>query len=148
MEESLSYLELIKKEFSCDEIDLRTYSPLTLAYMGDCVYDLIIRTVIIGRGNRSANDLHKLAVQYVKAKAQSDLIECMIANQLLSPEEESIYRRGRNAKSYTKAKNADIADYSRATGLEALLGFLYLANRMERAVYLVKESVRLLELHL
>lgn len=116
--------------------------------MGDCVYDLIIRTVIIGRGNRSANDLHKLAVQYVKAKAQSDLIECMLENQLLSPEEESVYRRGRNAKSYTKAKNADIADYSRATGLEALLGFLYLANRMERAVYLVKESVRLLELHL
>lgn len=148
MEESVSLLELLKKEFSCGEVDIRTYSPLTLAYMGDCVYDLIIRTVIIARGNRSANDLHKWAVRYVKAKAQSDLIECMLEHNLLTPEEEAVYRRGRNAKSYTKAKNADIADYSRATGLEALIGYLYLSDKTERAIELVKESFRLLNLDL
>ena len=134
MEESLSLLGRIKAQFSCKETDVRGYSPLTLAYVGDCVYDLIIRTVVVERANRSANDLHKKTVQYVKAQTQARMIEVLLPT--LTEEEEAVYRRGRNAKSYTVAKNASVGDYRKATGLEALMGYLYLMDRMDRALEL------------
>lgn len=140
MDESISLLEKIKQEFNCGEIDLRTYSPLTLAFLGDCVYDMIIRTVIVERGNRAANGLHKRKSYLVNAKAQKELIESI--QELLLPEEEDIYRRGRNAKSYTTAKNASVGDYRKATGFEALLGYLYLKDEVDRILYLVKEGLK------
>jgi len=145
MEESLSLLGQLKKEFQCQEVDIRTYSPLALAYMGDCVYDIIIRTVLLERANRSANNLHKMAIAYVNAGAQAHMIEALLAAGSLTEEEESVYRRGRNAKSYTKAKNASSGDYSRATGLEALLGYLYLKDDMQRAIELVKTALKILK---
>lgn len=112
--------------------------------MGDCVYDLIIRTVVVERANRSANDLHKKTVQYVKAQTQARMIEILLPS--LTEEEEAVYRRGRNAKSYTVAKNASVGDYRKATGLEALIGYLYLMDRMDRALELVDSGIKALKL--
>ena len=140
MGDCLSLLSLIKDEFSCEAVDVRTYSPLTLAFVGDCVFDLIIRTVVVGRGNRATNGLHKTKSAIVKAQTQAEMIEVLLPE--LSPEEESVYRRGRNAKSYTTAKNASIGDYRKATGLEALIGYLYLQDDMDRVLYLVKKGLQ------
>ena len=143
MEESLSYLKQIKQAFACGETDIRTYSPLTLAYIGDCIYDLVIRTVIVEKGNRTPNSLHKMTSKYVNAAAQAHLIEAMV--EKLSEEELAIYKRGRNAKSYTSAKNASIEDYRKATGLEALCGYLYLLDRFERVTEIIREGMGELE---
>jgi ribonuclease-3 family protein len=72
MEESMTILNAIRQEFECKEVDIRAYSPLTLAYIGDAVYDLIIRTVVVERANRPANTLHKMVVRYVNAGMQAD----------------------------------------------------------------------------
>ncbi len=140
MDESINLLTKIKQKFDCKEVDLRTYSPLTLAFLGDCVYDIIIRTVVVERGNRAPQGLHKKKSYLVNAKTQKELIESIA--DLLTPEEEDIYRRGRNAKSYTSAKNASIGDYRKATGFEALLGYLYLDDKMDRVLFLVKEGLK------
>ena len=135
MEESITTLEAIKRRFDCKETDIRTYSPLTLAYIGDAIYDLVIRTVVVERANRSANQLHKTTTRYVNAKTQAQMIE--VLEEYLSEEEIAVYHRGRNAKSYTSAKNASIAQYRKATGLEALFGYLYLQEKMDRLLSLV-----------
>ena len=140
MDESINLLWKIKQEFDCKDVDLRTYSPLTLAFLGDCVYDIIIRTVVVERGNRAPQGLHKKKSYLVNAKTQKELIESI--QELLTPQEEDIYRRGRNAKSYTTAKNASVGDYRKATGFEALLGYLYLDDKMDRVLFLVKEGLK------
>lgn len=140
MDESINLLWKIKQEFDCKDVDLRTYSPLTLAFLGDCVYDIIIRTVVVERGNRAPQGLHKKKSYLVNAKTQKELIESI--QDLLTPQEEDIYRRGRNAKSYTTAKNASVGDYRKATGFEALLGYLYLDDKMDRVLFLVKEGLK------
>ena len=136
MEESISLLRKLQKEFECEEVDLRKYSPLTLAFLGDCVFDLIIRTVIVERGNRAAESLHKKKSAIVKAQTQAQMAEAILES--LSEEEVTIYKRGRNAKSYTTAKNASVTDYRKATGFEALLGYLYLQNKEDRIIDLIK----------
>lgn len=144
MEESLSLLESIKKEFSCKQMDVRAYSPLTLAYIGDAIYDLVIRTVVVQRANMPANQLHKVTIRYVNAGIQSKLIQLL--QEELTEEEMDVYKRGRNAKSYTKAKNASTADYRKATGFEAVLGYLYLMDRTDRILELVTKGLELAEL--
>lgn len=139
MEESLTLLQKLKREFACAEVDIRTYSPLTLAYIGDGIYDLMIRSVVVERGNRSTNGLHKTTSGFVKAGTQAAMIESL--TEELTEEETAIYKRGRNAKSYTTAKNASVADYRKATGFEALIGYLYLKNDCDRAIYLVKSAL-------
>lgn len=141
MEESLSLLGQIKQIFDCKEQDVRAYSPLTLAYIGDAIYDLIIRSVVVERGNRAANELHKRTTRYVKAEAQAKMIVAL--QEELTEEEEAVYKRGRNAKSYTAAKNATIGDYRKATGFEALIGFLYLTEQTDRMLYLIKKGIEL-----
>ena len=139
MEKSLSFLEKMKQDFACENKDIRTYSPLTLAFVGDCVFDLIIRTVIVERANRSPHDLHKMKSRIVKAQTQAELGEAI--QELLSEEEQSVYRRGRNAKSGTTAKNASVGDYRKATALEALVGYLFLQNQEDRILFLVKAGL-------
>ncbi len=134
-------IEQIKLTFDCKEQDVRAYSPLTLAYIGDAVYDLIIRSVVVERANRSANDLHKKTVRYVKAETQAAMI--MALQEELTEEEVAVYKRGRNAKSHTMAKNASMSDYRKATGFEALMGYLYLTNQTDRFLYLVKKGIEL-----
>ena len=146
MEESISLLDLIKQSFELKEVDIRAYSPLTLAYIGDCVYDLVIRTVVVERGNEPANKLHKKTVAYVKAQTQAAMIEALLPE--LSEEELSVYKRGRNAKSYTSAKNASVGDYRKATGLEALMGYLYLTGQEARIMELIKTGLKELSMTL
>lgn len=136
MEKSITVLEHIKEQFQCEEADIQTYSPLTLAYIGDCIFDLVIRTVIVMRGNRAVNGLHKSTTRIVKAETQSKMIEAMLED--LTEEELAVYKRGRNAKSHSAAKNASLKDYRKATGYEALIGYLYLTGQLERAVELIK----------
>ncbi len=146
MEKSLSLLKQLKTEFQCQDVDIRTYSPLTLAYIGDSIYDLIVRTIVVERGNRAAVNLHKKAVKFVNAATQAAMIEAL--QEELSDEEKSVYRRGRNAKSYTTAKNASIGDYRKATGFEALLGYLYLQDNMDRVIQLVKMALEKVDMEL
>lgn len=133
--------QLIQGSFEGKEQDIRTYSPLTLAYIGDAVYDLIIRTVVVERANRPANELHRITVRFVSAGAQAAIIVALM--DLLTEEEKAIYRRGKNAKPHTTAKNATAAEYMKATGLEAVIGYLYLTDQMERALFLVKQGIEL-----
>ena len=136
-----SFIEQIKTAFECKQQDVRAYSPLTLAYIGDAIYDLVIRTVVVERANRSANELHKKTTRYVKAEAQAAII--MALAEELTLEEEAVYKRGRNAKSHTMAKNASMAAYRKATGFEALMGYLYLTGQNERILYLIKQGIKL-----
>lgn len=107
------------------------FSPLALAYIGDGVYELFVRTKIIeAHENMPANRLHKKTVQYVKAHSQANSITAML--EYMTDDEVAVYKRGRNAKSNTAPKNADMADYRKATGFEALIGFLYLSEETER----------------
>lgn len=129
----------IRHYFNVADVDIRTYSPLTLAYIGDGVFDLIIRTIVVGKGNTRVNMLHRRTSEIVKAHTQAVIIEYL--EEQLTAEEKDIYRRGRNANSPTMAKNAAMADYRKATGLEALAGYLYLTDRMERLLELVKNAI-------
>ena len=133
MEKGINHYILNK--FGIEPRDTRSYSPLVLAYIGDGIYDLVIRSMIVGRGNTHVNMLHKKTSQLVKAHAQSEMIGVLLVE--LTEEEQAVYRRGRNAHSVTMAKNATVADYRRATGFEALLGYLYLEDRMDRRMELV-----------
>ena len=114
--------------------------------MGDCVFDLIIRTVIVERANRSPHDLHKMKSAIVKAKTQAELGE--VIQELLTEDEQAVYRRGRNAKSGTTAKNATIGDYRKATALEALVGYLFLLDQEERILFLVKTGLEKLNINI
>jgi ribonuclease-3 family protein len=136
----------IRRQFDVPDVDIRTYSPLALAYIGDGVFDLVIRTVVVGRGNTRTNRLHQRTSNIVKAHTQAEIIAYL--EPQLTEEEADIYRRGRNAKSSTMAKNATVSDYRKATGLEALVGYLYLTDRFERLVTLIKSAVDGLGLNL
>ena len=133
MEESIKYL---KEQFALSEIDIRTYSPLVLAYIGDGIYELMVRTVLVGQGNRQASTMHKKASSYVKASTQSAMI--LAVQEELTEEEHQVYKRGRNAKTVTMAKHASMHDYRHATGFEALMGYLYLTNQSKRMIDLIK----------
>ena len=128
-------LKNLKEVFGLKDMDLRTYSPLTLAYIGDGVYELIVRTGLVKRGNCPVNRLHKQASSLVKAASQSAMME--VLEPMLTEEEAGVYRRGRNAHSPTMAKHATMSDYRRATGFEALIGYLYLKEDFTRMTELV-----------
>lgn len=133
MEESIKYL---KEQFDLQPVDIRTYSPVVLAYIGDAVYELVIRTILVDQGNRQANTLHKKASTYVKASAQAAMAEAFLLE--LTEEELSYFKRGRNAKTVSMAKHATMHDYRHATGFEALMGYLYLTDQMKRMIDLIK----------
>ena len=141
MEESLSLLGAIRKKFVCDRVDIRTYSPLTLAFVGDCIYDLVIRTIVVERGNTAPGVLHTKKSSIVKAQAQAAQADALMEE--LTAEEQAVYRRGRNALSHSAAKNASIGDYRKATGLEALYGFLYLTDQTDRLLWLIAKGLEL-----
>ena len=110
--------------------DPKEYSPLALAYMGDAVFDILVREFVLSKGNMPANKLHKTAKGYVNAGSQAKMY--MRLEEILSEEELAVMKRGRNAKSYTHAKNQTMTDYRHATGLEALFGYLYLKKDTRR----------------
>ena len=122
--------------FQMKEVDIKEYSPLTLAYIGDCIYDLIIKTKVISEGNKQVKKLHQETSSMVQASAQSEMMR--VLQTLLTEEEHAVYRRGRNAKSVSPAKNQSLTDYRRATGFEALMGWLYLKREWKRMADLIK----------
>lgn len=140
MGESIAFLQYLDEKMELPDPDMREYSPLVLAYMGDAVYELVIRTVLVKKKNIQVQKLHKKASSLVKAQAQAELIDRIMP--LLTEEELTVYKRGRNAKSYTKAKNATMLDYRKATGMEALTGYLYLKKDTNRLLDLVWEGLK------
>ena len=127
-----------------NKTELITMSPLVLAYIGDTIYESYVREYLIRKNiNKKVNDLHKSAVKYVKAKAQATIMH-ELENEL-TEEELRIYKRGRNQKSHTSPKNADIIDYKHATGFEALVGYLYLGNEKERLDYIISKGINIIE---
>lgn len=144
MEESVDLAGQLKQAFDCGAVDIRTYSPLTLAFVGDGIYDLIIRTVLVERGNRGVQGMHKSKSALVKAATQAAMAEAL--TDVMNQEEEGIYRRGRNATTHSSAKNASIADYRKATGFEALCGYLYLTGQIPRLIELIQAALEKLGL--
>lgn len=148
MEESVTsvdFLTYYKQCMKLEPVDANMYSPLVLAYIGDAVYELIIRSRVVNQGSMQVNKMHKRSAGLVKAGTQAALIR--VIEDLLTEEEHAVYKRGRNAKSVTTAKNASVIDYRNATGLEALAGWLFLKERYDRLVYLVSQGlIRLGEL--
>lgn len=138
MEKSIGFEfdSYMQEVFQMKEVDVNSYSPLTLAYIGDSIYDLIIKSLVINQGNRQVNKLHKETSMYVQTSTQSLMMRAM--QEELTEEEHAVYKRGRNAKSVSPAKNQSITDYRRATGFEALLGYLYLKKEWKRMLDLVK----------
>lgn len=131
-------IDRIKDKFDLTGDDPKQYSPLALAFIGDSIYGAVAKSVVVLSGNCPANLLDKKAVRYIKATSQAKAADHLIKNDLLSDEELAVYKRGRNAKSPTSAKNAPMADYRMATGLEALVGYLYLKGDINRVIELVK----------
>ncbi|MFR8548074.1 MAG: Mini-ribonuclease 3 [Lachnospiraceae bacterium] len=131
MEKSIiSFEESLNQIFRLSQRDWKSYSPLTLAYIGDAAYELVVRSLIVSQGNAPVQKLHRKVTSCVSAKAQSAMAEAI--RPLLNEEEEGVYRRGRNSKPYTKAKNASMTQYLEATGFEALIGYLYLRKDFMR----------------
>ncbi|HIT68103.1 MAG TPA: ribonuclease III [Candidatus Merdisoma merdipullorum] len=132
----MDFMAGLRESFGLEEVDIRTYSPLVLAYIGDVVYELVIRSLLVGKGNAQVNRLHRRASSLVNAAAQSAAFERI--REELTEEELHVFRRGRNANSATMAKHATMTDYRRATGFEALMGYLYLTGQTERIYTLVR----------
>lgn len=145
MEKSMTFEfnDHIRETLQLKEVDADSCSPLVLAYMGDCIYDLIIKSMVVSGGNKQVHRLHEETSSYVQASAQSLMMRTI--QQHLTEEEHVIYRRGRNTKSVSPAKNQTITDYRRATGFEALLGYLYLKKEYGRLMELVKIGLDSLE---
>ena len=123
--------------------DVKSFSPLALAFIGDCVFDLIIKSLVVSRGNRQVHKLHEETSHYVQASSQSFMMRAI--QEHLTQEEHAVYRRGRNTRSVTPAKNQSITDYRRATGFEALIGYLYLSREYERLTELVSIGLKSME---
>ena len=139
-----SLLKNIHLFFPSEEKDIRTIAPLKLAYLGDAVFEIMIRTLTLDTTGGPVKNLHKKSSSLVNAASQAALVAAMLP--LMTEEEASVFRHGRNAKTSSVAKHADIHDYRNATGLEALFGYLYLSDRMDRATELLKQSVTKLEI--
>lgn len=123
-------------------IDNKLLNPLTLAYMGDAVLDQHVREYIVLKLKAKPNRLHQEAKRYVSAKSQAQTLEFLMGNNWFTEEELDIVRRGRNAKSYTKAKNTDIQTYRKSSGLEAVIGYLYLEKEQKRLTALLESVVQ------
>lgn len=143
MEEKQEFSAQITESFGKKKQNTYQISPLNLAFLGDAVYEVVIRTLVLAEANAPVNKLNAKARQFVKAETQAVFMHTLLESKVLTQEEIGIYKRGRNAKSYTSAKNASLADYRTATGLEALIGFLYLEGQTERLLELIKKAAEL-----
>ena len=122
--------------------DYTQLNGLALAYVGDAIYEIYVRDYLIAQGQTKPKMLHRMATSYVSAKAQAFLIQQMLDENLMTEEELLIYKRGRNAKSHTFAKNADVTTYRIATGFEALMGYLHLMKQTERLEELIEWCIK------
>ena len=136
--------DYLNEKFNIEPKDIRTYSPLTLAYIGDAIFDVVIRSILVNKGNTAVNKLHQRTSSVVKAPTQAKMAAALMED--FTEEEADWYRRGRNSKPHTKAKNATTMDYLEATGFEAVMGYLYLTGDMDRICELVNRGIERLEL--
>ena len=136
-------LNAFKEALHLKHVEAGEYSPLALAYIGDAVYELAIRTLVMNRGNMQVNKMHKKTANLVKADAQARLY--LLLEEELTHAEKAAYRRGRNAKSFTMPKHATMKDYRMATGFEALVGYLYLQKEYERMNALIAHGIEALQ---
>ena len=132
----------IREKLDIKETDINTYNPLTLAFIGDSVFETIVRTMVVSKGNKSVNALAKDKNKIVNAKTQSRIAE--ILTDEFTEEEADVFRRGKNAKTANHSKSADYSEYHRATGLEAVFGYLYLTGNIDRCVELIKKALDVL----
>lgn len=140
MVKSINELDFkFRETFGLKEVDLKTYSPLTLAYIGDAVYELVIRSLVVEQGNAPVNKLHKRSSRLVKAQTQAEAAVKLM--DVFTEEEMAVYKRGRNTRSHTMAKNADMMDYRMATGFEAVMGYLHLKQDYERIIELIQLGI-------
>lgn len=135
----MELFDSITDVFNIKEPDIRTYSPLALAFLGDCVFDIVIRSIEVAKANTSPSKLHKKKADIVKASTQAAIIDSL--KDGLSEEELAVYKRGRNAHTNSRAKNSTDLDYHKATGFEALLGYLFMMNRTDRILELIKTGL-------
>ena len=133
--------ETYRKALSLKDTDLQTTSPLVFAYIGDGVYDLAVREYVLSHFPGSINQINDRKKAFVCAHAQSEIMGYLIGQALLTDQEMDIYRRGRNQKSVTHSKNSSIQEYRRATGFEALIGYLYLGKQHDRWIALVSQGI-------
>ena len=133
--------KLYKEKLNLKAVDVQTTSPLILAYIGDCLYDLAVREYVVSNFPGVVNAVNQKKTTFVCAHAQSEIMGYLIGQGVLTDEEMSVYRRGRNQKSATHSKNSSIQEYRRATGFEALIGYLYLKNRCERLLMLLHDGL-------
>ncbi len=131
-------IDRLFEEFELPEFKASEYPSLDLAYIGDCVYELAIRTVLLSEGPKHVDSLNKRASRLAKAVTQSKIV--LSIQDILTEEEMTIYKRARNTKVNSSAKNASISDYHRATGFEALIGYLYLNKRYDRMYELIHKG--------
>ena len=125
--------------------DVNLINGIALAFEGDAVYSMYIRRHLIFQGLTKPNQLHREATKYVSAKAQANLISLMLEEGILTEKEEDIYKRGRNANSHTKAKNADIVTYRMSTGFEAVMGYLHMTEEIDRLEELIDWCIKRVE---
>ncbi len=140
MEKSMiNAYDAIRQDLGLKDKDIRTYSPLVLAYLGDAVFELIVRSYLVTEHDISPHDLQVEASKLVNAVTQADMVRFMSPH--LTEEESEVLRRGRNANPRSTAKNAPVIDYRYATGYEALIGYLFLTGRDKRITELIKLGI-------
>ena len=123
-------------------MDAKLLNGLSLAYIGDSVYEVYIREFVINKGYNKVKDLHKYVVSFTSGEAQATIIHSMMSDNILSEEELTIFKRGRNSHVHSVRKNISIQDYLDATGFEALIGYLYLSKNIERLEELIDYSIK------
>ncbi len=136
MAQKVDIYALISEKLGCEHKNPEDLSSLALAFIGDAVYELVLRSKVISDFNRSVKELNYFGSALAKAPTQSEIIKKLIEEEMLSERELAIFKRGRNAKSNTSAKNATIGEYRDATGFEALIGHLYLEGNTDRIIEL------------
>jgi len=122
-----------------EESLVKMYSPLALAYIGDSIYDLMVKKHFVMKSNMQPEKYHKVVTSIVSANAQSAFIDSYMDK--LTEKEQAVYKRGRNSSPHTKAKNASLENYLKATGFEAVLGYLYLSEQEDRLKDIIDESI-------
>lgn len=134
------FFDVFREKLNIGDLDVRTYSPLSLAYIGDSIYDCLIKLYLVGQGNRSVNQFHKMSKEYVKASEQARILKSI--EHMLSEEELKIIKRGRNAKSQSVPKNATKSDYQMATAFECLLGYHMINRDYDRIIECIVEGIK------
>lgn len=121
------------------------YNGESLAYLGDAIYELRIREYLLGTGYQDVNKLHRIAVKYTSGEAQAKIVDYLIKNELLTEEEITYFKRGRNSNHSKNRRSISVISYKKATGFEAMIGYLYLSNQVERLNEILQLIIKIVE---